>query len=60
MDSIWCNIFYIINIKMKSKVDYCGNEVGLMSIPKSTYVRRMKNLLYRDEAYALISQITQV
>ncbi len=23
---------YIINIKRKSKVDHCGNEVGLMSI----------------------------
>ncbi len=25
---------YIINIKRKSKVDHCGNEVGLTSIPK--------------------------
>ncbi len=25
---------YVINIKRKSKVDHCGNEVGLTSKPK--------------------------
>ncbi len=34
INSIWCYEFYIINIKRKSKVDNCGNEVGLTSIPK--------------------------
>ncbi len=40
---------YIINMKRKSKVDHCGNKVGLTSKP--TCIRRMKSLLYMDEAY---------
>ncbi len=52
---------YILHIKRKSKVDHYGNEVGMMSIPKwPTWIRRMKSLLYMDEAYALISSITHV
>ncbi len=47
---------YIINIKMKRKVDHCGNEVGLKSITKITYLdQKDETLLYMDEAYALIS-----
>ncbi len=57
-DSISVLCLYIINIKSKNKVDHCDNDVGLTSIPKyPTWIRRMKSLLYRDEAYALISRI---
>ncbi len=47
---------YIIDIRRKSKVDRCGNQEGLTSKPKQhTWIRTMKSLLYRNEAYALIS-----
>ncbi len=36
IESIWCDVFVhlYINIKRKSKVDHCGNDVGLTSIHK--------------------------
>ncbi len=35
-----------INIKRKSKVDHCGNEIGVTSITLITYVDQKDGLLH--------------